>query len=95
MKFQNEEEYLEMRSLSSYIANNMKAELWITSAKTGHSVTDLFQRISGMAFESYVHQILLADNEDKEKITIDQFLSKFTIKICSYESKESVALCTF
>lgn len=67
-----------MWSLASYIANNINAELWIVSAKTGDSVTDLFQRICGMAFESYVYQIIDEEN-DKRKMSIDQFLSKFLL----------------
>lgn len=67
-----------MWGLASYIANNIKAELWIVSSKTGDSVTDLFQRIGGMAFESYVYQ-LIDEEKDKRKMSMDQFLSKFLL----------------
>lgn len=65
-----------MWPIASYIANNINAELWCVSAKTGDSVTDLFQRICGMAFETYV-QRHIEDEKDKRKESMDQFLSKF------------------
>lgn len=69
-----------MWPIASYIANNLKAELWLVSAKTGDSVTDLFQRICGMAFESYVQRII-DEEKDKKKMSMDQFLSKFGFKL--------------
>ncbi|KAH8263831.1 hypothetical protein KR038_009362 [Drosophila bunnanda] len=52
------EEFLRMERLAGLAASEMQAEYWSVSARSGYKVTELFQRIAGLAFEEAIKQEL-------------------------------------
>ncbi|KAH8274967.1 hypothetical protein KR018_003940 [Drosophila ironensis] len=52
------EEFVRMERWAGVAAADMKAELWSVSARSGYKITELFQRIAGLAFEEAAKQQL-------------------------------------
>ncbi|KAH8240005.1 hypothetical protein KR032_010273 [Drosophila birchii] len=52
------EEFVRMERVAGLAASEMQAEYWSVSARSGFKVTELFQRIAGLAFEEAIKQEL-------------------------------------
>ncbi|EDW72644.1 uncharacterized protein Dwil_GK17067 [Drosophila willistoni] len=52
------EEFMRMERLAITVANDIQAEYWSLSARSGFKVTEFFQRLAGLAFETAVRQHL-------------------------------------
>ncbi|KPU77632.1 uncharacterized protein Dana_GF24974 [Drosophila ananassae] len=50
----SKEEFMRMERLAGVAAAELQAEYWSVSARSGFKITELFQRIAGLAFETAV-----------------------------------------
>ncbi|KAH8303031.1 hypothetical protein KR044_013401 [Drosophila immigrans] len=56
------EEFMRMERLAGVAASELQAEYWSVSARSGYKITEFFQRLAALAFETVVLQQLKALN---------------------------------
>ncbi|KAH8380385.1 hypothetical protein KR009_010341 [Drosophila setifemur] len=78
------EDFVRMERLAGVAAAELRAEYWSVSARSGFKVTELFQRIAGLAFEEAVKQQLGNPKTTIQDEATESPVKSQTFGKCSY-----------